>query len=109
MSTELHKYKDAPEAQETRMPSEQVLAQATKLAILNDKPIMLDYWVCSLESADPRVMIVIRKNEEKILLKSPEEYTSPIIKVYKVGSEYIVETENSLYVVLASIKIKGSK
>lgn len=91
---------------ETKMPSETILAQACKLAILNDKPIMLDYWVNSLEGSDERVSIGMRKSGDKILVKNNEEYTSPISKVYKVGSEYIVETENSLYVVIASIPIK---
>jgi len=92
---------------ETKMPSEQVLVQATKLAILNDKPIMLDYWTQSIEGSDPRVMIGIRKSGEKILVKSSDEYTSPIAKVYKISSEYIIETENSLYITLSSIPIKN--
>jgi hypothetical protein len=92
---------------ETKMPSEQVLVQATKLAILNDKPIMLDYWTNSLEGSDPRVMIGIRKSGEKILVKSSDEYTSPIAKVYKISGEYIIETENSLYITLSTIPIKN--
>lgn len=92
---------------ETKMPSEQVLAQASKLAILNDKPIMLDYWTSSLENAETRVMIGIRKTGEKILIKSSDEYTSPIAKVYKISAEYIIETENSLYITLSSIAVKN--
>ncbi len=94
-------------SKETKMPSDTVLSQACKLAVLNDKPIMLDYWVNSLETAESRVMIGLRKSNEKILVKSSDEYTSPISKVYKISNEYIVETENSLYIVLASIPIKN--
>jgi hypothetical protein len=95
------------ESIDTKMPSEQVLVQATKLAILNDKPIMLDYWTNSIEGSDPRVMIGIRKSGEKILVKSSDEYTSPIAKVYKISGEYIIETENSLYITLSTIPIKN--
>jgi hypothetical protein len=90
----------------TTLPSEQVLVQATKLAILNDKPIMLDYWTNSLEGSDPRVMIGFDKKGDKFLVKSSDEYTSPIAKIYKIWREYIIETENSLYIILSTIPIK---
>jgi hypothetical protein len=41
-----------------------------------------------------------------LLVKNEEEYTSPISKVFKVDTEYIVMTENSLYCVCASIPTK---
>ena len=44
-------------------------------------------------------MIGIRNNEEKLLVKSEDEYTSPISKIYKVGKEFIIITENSIYLV----------
>ena len=45
-------------------------------------------------------------NEEKLLVKSEEEYTSPISKIYKVEKEYIIITENSIYIVSADIPTK---
>ena len=42
----------------------------------------------------------------KLLVKSEEEYTSPVSKIYKVESEYIIITENSIYVVSADIPTK---
>ena len=84
------------------LPSQKVMQHACKLACTNDKPIMLDYWVDSHSSG--KVMIGVRANEEKILLRSEEEYTSPISKVYKVADEFILITENSIYVVSAKIQ-----
>jgi hypothetical protein len=64
---------------------------------------MLDYWLDS-HAKDGKVMIGVKANEEKILLRSEEEYTSPISKVYKVAEEFILITENSIYVVSAKIQ-----
>ena len=74
-----------------------------KLSIVNDKPIMLDYWTKSLENT---IIIGIRESGEKLLVKSEEEYTSPISKIYKVETDYIIETENSLYLADSSIATK---
>jgi hypothetical protein len=41
-----------------------------------------------------------------LLVKSEDEYTSPIGKIYKVDDCYICVTENSIYLVSASIKSK---
>jgi hypothetical protein len=79
-----------------RLPTEVTLSHAAKLSIVEDKPIMLDYWTASL---DKKALIGARENGEKLLVKSEDEYTSTIAKFYKSSSEYIVITENSIYVV----------
>ena len=79
-----------------RLPSDVTMKHAAKLAIVDDKPIMLDYWTPSL---DKKALIGARENGEKLLVKSEDEYTSTIAKFYKSGSEYIVITENSIYIV----------
>ena len=55
---------------------------------------MMDYWSLSLE----KVIIGVKDDNEKLLVKSEDEYTSPIIKIFKVESEYIMMTEN-IYIV----------
>ena len=79
-----------------RLPDVKTLQHASKLAIVDDKPIMLDYWNDSLEKT---VLIGVKENNEKLLVKSEEEYTSPVVKIYKVETEYLVITENSIYIV----------
>ena len=86
-----------------RLPDATTLQHVSKLAIVDDKPIMFDYWASSLEKS---VIIGVRDNQEKLLVKSEEEYTSPIAKIYKVATEYIIVTENSIYVVDSSIATK---
>lgn len=86
-----------------RLPEVNTLLHATKLAIVEDKPILMDYWTNSL---DKTVLIGVKVDNEKLLVKSEEEYTSPISKIYKVGKEYIILTENSIYLVDVSIPTK---
>lgn len=79
-----------------RLPSNTTLTHASKIAVLEDKPIMLDYWTLSQEK---KITIGVKEDGEKLLVKSEDEYTSPVIKIYKVETEYLVITENSIYIV----------
>jgi hypothetical protein len=83
-----------------RLPSEVTLKHAAKLSIVEDKPIMLDYWTPSL---DKKALVGARDNGEKLLVKSEDEYTSIIQKFYKSATEYIIITENSIYLVASDI------
>ena len=85
------------------IPGQLSLQHSCKLAITEDRPIMFDYWT---PSCDKEVLIGVRENGEKLLVKNEEEYTSPISKIYKVEGEYIIMTENSIYVVSADIPTK---
>lgn len=86
-----------------RLPDNKTLQHATKLSIIEDKPIMMDYWTNSLEKS---VLIGVKDSNEKLLVKSEDEYTSPISKIYKVETEYIIMTENSIYIVDLEIPTK---
>ena len=86
-----------------KLPSANTLEHVSKIAIVEDKPIMFDYWT---SSCDKVVIIGVRDNGEKLLVKSEDEYTSPIGKIYGSGKEYIIVTENSIYVVSSEIDTK---
>jgi len=90
----------------SRLPSDGTLRQAIKLAIVEDRPIMMDYWTGSIEKT---VMIGVKNDEskEKMLVRNAEEYTSPIQKIFKVEQEYIVMTENSIYLVDVGIPTRS--
>lgn len=92
----------ATDEKEQILPSAKILQHAAKLSLTQDKPIMMDYWLDSHSAG--KVIIGVRSNEEKILLRSEDEYTSPISKLYKVGEEFILITENSIYLVSAKIQ-----
>jgi hypothetical protein len=64
---------------------------------------MMDYWT---DSQEGKVLIGVRDGGEKLLVKSEDEYTSPISKIYKIEGEYIIVTENSLYIVSADISTR---
>ena len=88
------------EDEQYQLPPASIWSHICKIAITEDKPIMLDYWVDSLEK---KVLIGIRENDEKLLVKNAEEYTSPIAKIFKVDEVFIICTENSIYLTSANI------
>jgi hypothetical protein len=83
-------------------PSEKTMKIVFDLAVKHDRPIVMDYWMpskaqtCMIGVKDPEVQ---GEQPEKLLVKSEDEYTSPIVKIFKVETEYLVMTENSIYVV----------
>ena len=92
--------KPTPAPDSYRLPSDVTLKHAAKIGMVEDKPIMLDYWTASL---DKKALIGVKENGEKLLVRSEEEYTSSIAKFYKSGTEYIIITENSIYLVSSDI------
>lgn len=90
-------------------PSAKTMVSAARFAISQDKPIVLDYWVDSVTMTGERsnAVLGIRKDGNKMLVKSNgEEYTSNIKKIYNCENEYLVETENSIYIVSKQISQK---
>ena len=83
-----------------KLPDPIVWEHVCKLSIVEDKPIMLDYWT---ESCDKKALIGVRSNNEKLLVKNAEEYTSPISKIFKVEDCFIICTENSIYLTSCDI------
>lgn len=88
--------------QQEILPSVAVLQHASRLAIQQDKPILLDYYVDT--ATGKAFMGEDQETKERMLVKSSDEFTSLIQKVYKVQEDYIIITENSIY--LASGKIQ---
>lgn len=84
------------------LPHPTTLLHAARLAIQQDKPIQLDYYV---ESATSKAFIgEDPETKEKMLVKSNEEFTSLIAKIYKVQEDFIIMTENSIYVVSGKVQ-----
>jgi hypothetical protein len=80
------------------------MAAAAKIAIEQDRPIYLDYFSDSLS----KTCCIGVRGDEKCLVKSDTEYTSPIASIMRLKEEkvFLVLTENSLYVVSADIPVK---
>jgi hypothetical protein len=84
------------------LPASNTLLQAAKIAMEQDRAIMLDYFRETLNGTaflgeDPQT-------NERILVKSKDEFTSLIKKLYKTGDDFIILTENSLYIVSGKIQ-----
>ena len=93
---------NAPPASQEILPHPTTLVHASKLAIQQDRAIQLDYYV---ESATGKAFIGEDPDtKEKMLVKSNEEFTSLISKIYKVQEDFIILTENSLYIVSGKIQ-----
>jgi len=80
------------------------MVQAAKIALEEDRPIYLDYYVDSLE----KKCCIGVKDTVKHLVKSGTEYTSAIEKLWRLKEEntWLVMTENSIYIVSADIPVK---
>lgn len=80
----------------SNFPADSTLFHATKLAMELDKPIYLDYF---LDTLSGKAFLGEDITKERVLVKSPEEFTTVIKKLYKVAEDFIVITENSIYIV----------
>ena len=92
----------AAAASNNPVPAAATLMNAAKLAIQKDMAIQLDYFV---ESAGGTAFLgEDAQTGEKMLVKNAEEYTSHIQKIYKAGDDFIIMTENSIYLVSGKIQ-----
>jgi len=91
-----------PQPPAAALPNASTLLQASKLAMAEDKPIHLDYFADTMSGK--AYMGEDSETKEKMLVKSPDEFTSLIKKVYKVAEDFIVMTENSIYIVSGKIQ-----
>lgn len=92
-------------ASEIKLPNDKVLKYAARISIEQDKPIMLDYYIDTLEGR--AFLGEDNTTKDKMLVRSEEEYTSQIQKIFKVDEEYIVITENSIYITAGNLRKKG--
>ena len=91
-------------ATEANVPSEKTLKHAARIAIEQDKPIMLDYFN---DTREGRAFLgEDATTKAKMLVRSEEEYTSMIQKIFKVGEDFITITENSVYIISGATKKK---
>ena len=91
-------------AQPEILPQATTLLHAAKLAIKHDKPIQMDYYV---DTAIGKAFLgEDAERKERVLVKSKDEFTSTIAHTYKVGDDFLIMTENSIYIVNGKIQKK---
>jgi len=87
---------------DSKIPSTKSLIQCAQMAIDLEKPICLDYY----KDSSKKECRIARNGPtgEKFLHKNEEEYTSPLVSMFKVQNDnnvddFILETHNSIYLV----------
>ena len=83
------------------LPTASTLEQAAKLAIKVSKPICFYFYIDSCKGNAK----IVSADGDKIIYKNNDEHTSAIQNTYKVGSEFLVVTENSIYMISATTTI----
>ena len=84
------------------LPCRQTLLHASKLSLQLRKSIYLDYYMDTYKQTAFIGESMI--THEKILIKSSDEFTSRIKTMYKVDTDYIVLTENSIYILHGNVQ-----
>lgn len=84
------------------IPDEKTLSHAFKLSIKISKPVCTYFYIDSCRGK----VNIMNSDGDKIVYKNSEEYTSPIQNTYKVGNEYLVVTENTIYVISCNTKVQ---
>ncbi len=92
----------ASQSLETPIPDAMTMLHAARIAQQLDCPIQMDYYAdtCIKKAfigEDP-------ETKDKVLIKNNDEYTSLIKKIMKASDNYIVQTENSIYIVSGKIE-----
>ena len=76
------------------------------VSILGLFSIILAPQILSITNIKDKAIIGVRSKTEKLLVKNQEEYTSPISAFYKNKEDFIIVTENSIYLVSADLPTK---
>lgn len=95
-----------PESSNTKnkltLPSTKTLLQATKLSIRLNKPICFYFYTDSLKGN----CCIATDGKEKIIYKNDDEHTSPIVTPYQVDDDFIIITENTIYIISAKTRVE---
>jgi hypothetical protein len=84
------------------LPSDKTLQQATKLALKTKKPVCFYFYIDSLKGK----ISIVSDGEDRIVFKSEDEHTSPIINTYKSDNCFIVVTENTIYILSSETQVR---
>ena len=87
--------------QKISVPSVNTLNQAFKLSIQIGKPIESYFYIDSCKNN----ISICANDTDKIIYKNQEEHTSPISNIYKVENEYLIVTDNTIYIISSDTKV----
>ncbi len=85
------------------LPSADTLVKAMKLSLKLAKP--LDFYFYEESCRDG--VCIMHDGEDMVIYKNDDERTSPVSKTFKSEDQFIVITENSIYIISAQTPIRN--
>lgn len=85
------------------LPSAETLVKAMKLSLKLAKP--LDFYFYEESCRDG--VCIMHDGEDMVIYKNDDERTSPVSKTFKSEDQFIVITENSIYIISAQTPIRN--
>jgi len=85
------------------LPSPETLVKAMKLSLKLAKP--LDFYFYEESCRDG--VCIMHDGEDMVIYKNDDERTSPITKTFKSEEQFIVITENTIYIISATTPIRN--
>lgn len=85
------------------LPAQRTILKAAEFCTVQDKDLKFDYYEDSMNGK-----AYIGKNistGEKNLIKDTDNYTSPIVEIFRMGDDFICITSNSVYIVHSKIRL----
>lgn len=83
------------------LPGVNTLNNAAKLSIKFGRPLDFYFYIDSCRGNAQ----IVNADGEKIIYKNNNEHTSPIKHTYKTDNEYLIVTENTIYVLSANTSV----
>ena len=83
------------------MPCINTLNNAAKLSIKFGRPLDFYFYIDSCRGNAQ----IVNAEGEKIIYKNNEEHTSPIKHTYKTDNEYLIVTENTIYIISSNTSV----
>lgn len=94
--------KQESQSDQLKLPSAKTYDGAFRLSIKTGKKVDGYFYIDSLSGN----VCICHDGEDKLIYKSSDEYTSPLVNLYKSGDEYIAVTENTIYIVSTKCEIR---
>jgi hypothetical protein len=85
------------------LPSADTLVKAMKLSLKLAKP--LDFYFYEESCKDG--VCIMHDGEDMVIYKNDDERTSPVSKTFKSEDQFIVITENTIYIISAQTPIRN--
>lgn len=83
------------------IPGINTLNNAAKLSIKFGRPLDFYFYIDSCRGNAQ----IVNAEGEKIIYKNNEEHTSPIKHTYKTDNEYLIVTENTIYIISSNTSV----